>query len=638
MSASIETTITDSDEDLFVPTQDFSSDDDKNIQSTSNTPMTSSPNCSEEASSKENDKHSEDEKDGIVIPEEISESDELNQANTIIVKKSKRKKTKRGNKARKISPKINGRRSPKEKRDTDLDLLDALIAQNANVKVQPTQTETNSEQPKAAPIRKKKLAEIVREKREAAKAGLERKIDHAMKLVSTEPDKIKRFHEARSHTNQKERQSTNKYTERPDGSKTTEVRITREALESFRNHLAASVSNTGNSDNNSGGSTSEKLLMKYQELVHNGQMTIEEAIERAFLGKDVGEELDSSSLKNPLSVDPIDELLERERLFDNNYPADQARGPEFIALKQESARNATIDMVDVALETKPHLIIMNNYRNYELSLLDHEANLVAWSGLCKVAYSRFGGSRKMMNKGVPLTNPIKYYEAVLKQYMAQSIAKTISDMDRSGVFVKYDPTVRPLAVTCFQQNFVDLFPHAEIVADMSNLIDNGFVPKDVSKLNIFNGELVCYALFWSLSFNFNLFGAFFRGTGGVYNYHWIVYDRINQDIDGIIGPVDAIVMETVVPPHKNTSSTLTPDQPTDKNLTVSMKYKGISSLEADLKTVAEKFGTDDIADVCIKSKPGEPQRISIKFKDNATEEEKGTLLQYLTDMTKQNMS
>jgi hypothetical protein len=407
-------------------------------------------------------------------------------------------------------------------------------------------------------------------------------------------------------------------------------------LERFRNHLT-----TGNADVkgyaeigdhkipikrdifSAEDSTTERLLAKYEKYIENGHLTIEEAIDRAFTGRDI--------------EDPMTDLIDRERvvnrLFDNDCPLDQARGPEFATIKRDMAKifsNVTLEVVDHALESHAYFSVMQKLRDFELSITDHEINAEAWRGLCKAAYSRFGADRKILSKGVPITNPIKYYEEVLKQYVAQSMANTITDMDRSGVFTKYDPQVRPLAVTCYQRHFADLFPNAEIIADMSSLIDNGFVPKNASKMNIFGTELVAYAVFWSLAFNFNLFGAFFRGSGGAYNYHWIVYDRINQDIDEIIGPADDIIMETVVPPN-NTKP------PTDRNLTVTMKYKEVSSLEADLKAVAEKFGTDDIADICIKSKPGEAQRISIKFKDTASEEEKETLLQYVTDMAKNNM-
>ncbi len=231
MSASIETSRIDSDEDLFVPDQSYTSDEDNFKEPVINQSATS-PSCSEEASSKENDKHSEDEKDGLTI----ASNDNSNQSEIkdLPAKKSKRKKAKRGKKS-----KTSGRRSPKQdtiSKDADLDLLDALIAQNANLKTSPVadSTTTKTEPVKAAPNRKKKLAEIVREKREAAKDGLERKLDHAVKFAAKEPEKIKRFHEKRE-------EKTVRHVENADGSKSTQVKVTREALQRFRNHLTTGV-------------------------------------------------------------------------------------------------------------------------------------------------------------------------------------------------------------------------------------------------------------------------------------------------------------------------------------------------------------------------------------------------------------
>ncbi len=158
MSADTQSRVVSSDDDeLFVPAQSYNSDDDRFLDA-----FHSENLSTEETSSKENDKNSEDERDGAQ-PQALhqSKAESAATASGTAVKR-KKKKTKRS--------KTGGSKSSKSKAktaDADLELLDALIAQNANTipaVVTPVKTETVA----AKPVHRKKLKDLLREKREAA--------------------------------------------------------------------------------------------------------------------------------------------------------------------------------------------------------------------------------------------------------------------------------------------------------------------------------------------------------------------------------------------------------------------------------------------------------------------------------------
>ena len=592
-----------SDEDLFIPTQNYNSDDDRFLDS-----FAADGISTEETSSKENDQHSEDDRD---TPSPIPA---VNQPSS---KKSKRKK-----KGKTAKPK-----------DADLELLDALIAQNAKLVQPPVVAKVTP--PKASTGPKKKLKDILREKREAANSTMAKKIDHAIKTRDSQPEKVAKF------------VADKRAKESETGDKSKMIKITRETLERFKRATTAKTdtvkayAQVGDkkfpiNTNVYSCDKTEYLLSKYEDRVANGEMTIEEAIAKATAGRDSDDE------EQPLMEDddPWTKLLNREQivnlLLEKNDEADMARGPEFAAIKRDMGKlftNITMEMVDHCLNSNTYIDTMVKLHDFEFGMTDSDLNYVAWKSMCEVVYSRYS-SKVIMHKGVPITNPVRFYEEVLKQYIAQSMINSITDMDKAGVFERYDPKVRPMAVTCFQRHIADLFPKSEIVVDMTKLIDNGFAPKDLGKLDIFNRPLVAYGIFWSFAFNFNLLGAFFRADDGGYNYYWITYDRINDDIDNIVGLPRKLIKETpsvdqqVVEGSNEESQKL----PANSDVKISMRYKEI---EADIDEFKEKLPTDDIADISVKSRPGEKRRICINFKEGVSEDDKMSLVDYVTSIVRE---
>ena len=632
MSAETESRAQSSDEDeLFIPPQSYNSDDDRFLDA-----FHTENGSTEETSSKENDQHSEDERDKAgnqyVTAEPIVTTSQINA--TKRKKKAKKSKTS-------VSKKFSKIRSPRK--DTDLELLDSLIAQNANTTWVDSPIKQES---KTKPIIGKKLKDIMREKREAANSTLGKKVNHAFKVRETQPEKIRKFLDKRS-----------KVIEREDGTKTTMVKVTREALERFK--LATTTGNT------------EYLFNKYEERVANGKMTIDEAIAKATAGQDSSDDEDNKLLDDD---DPMTKMLNREQLL--SLLSEKQAG------KQSTEK--TMTMVDRCLATDDCLKGLLQLRDFESTMTDGELNSVAWTSMCKLVYLRFN-SKIIIQNNKPITQPVKFYEEVLKQYVAQSMIQSITDMGLGGVFKKYDPAVKPLAVTCVQRNIADLFPKMEIVVEMSKLVANGFAPKDASQLDVFGTPLVAYGIFWSFAFNFNLFGAFFRAADGGYNYYWVVYDRITEDIDGIVGLPRKIVKETVnigadekdgsnsvhishqtlreegFDPQRTSvelgsstsletalqvdASVLNPefrqnytdevDQLVHNNDTgtkFNVRYKEVKANETEFR---EKLASDDIADISIQSKPGEKQRICISFKNGASEEDKASLVQYVANQARQ---
>ena len=604
MSADTQSRAVSSDDDeLFIPAQSYNSDDDRFLDT-----FHAENHSTEETSSKENDQHSEDERDGVSIVSTVNEPQIETLPQNVIVTKRRKKSKSTKSQATKSKPKS-------ASKDADLDLLDALIAQNANKPWVESPIKQEAK-PKLAPFGGKKLKDIMREKREASNSTLAKKVDHAFKINEKQPDKIKKFLDKRS-----------KVIEREDGTKTTMVKVTREALKRFK--LATMTD------------TTEYLLNKYEERVANGEMTIDEAIAKASAGQDSSDD----ETKIMADDDPMTKMLNREQMM--NLLLEKNVG------KQSTEK--TMKMVDRCLATDDCLKGLLQLRDFETSMTDHELNSEAWTSMCKLVYLRFN-SKIIMENNKPITQPVKFYEEVLKQYVAQSMIQSITDMDRAGVFKKYDPAVRPLAVTCFQRNIADLFPKPEVVVDMSKLVANGFAPKDASQLDLFGTALVAYGIFWSFAFNFNLFGAFFRAADGGYNYYWVVYDRINEDINGIVGLPRRVVKETVniSPDDKdgsnsvhisyqtiseegfqeksiNQNEAIGKKLPEDSEMTVSMRYKEVVP---DLGEPKQKLATDDIADISIQSKFGEKRRICISFKNGASEEDKSTLVQYVASMAR----
>lgn len=297
----------------------------------------------------------------------------------------------------------------------------------------------------------------------------------------------------------------------------------------------------------------EKILGDNEEKIASGKMNMEQAIELALIKKDeLLKEKGPTIGKIPtgracrlIYMQFLDEAYPNLSFSEKNEyidaildPVDSGQ-PEFEQIKT-MMRNAflsiTRELVQHCLEDPVYMKVLIQLKEHECRMPVDEISIVAWESMCKVFYTKFAPAVKL-NTPVPIKDPVKYYEEVLKQYVAQSMINSIQDMDTAGVFDMYKPKERPLLLFCFQKHIADLFPQGEFILDYNTMVDKCLAPKDAAKFNPFgDGELIAHAMFWSFSRSFSLFGSFFRDPSGGYNYYWIVFDRQYESVNTIFLP------------------------------------------------------------------------------------------------------
>lgn len=326
------------------------------------------------------------------------------------------------------------------------------------------------------------------------------------------------------------------------------------------------------------------ILTKYQDKVIRGELTMETAVEMACL------ELNN----DPTMLFSVQELGSNEKKTESEKAIDQAElvnmllkpgsegadAAQLVSLDSEfreyqlkarmrdstkegllvedasdtfmemvkNARISVISMVDHFMEDPRYMETVVKIQEFEKIMAHSEINNQAWRSMCLVIHKRFKDKVKIAIDR-PVTNPIKFYEEILKQFVAQSMINMLTDMDLSGVFEKYDPKTQPLVITSFQKHVADLFPKIELILPLDQMVKHGLAPKNASQFNPFGKEILAFGMFWSYSVTFNLYGAFFRDgstTKPGYNYYWVVYDRLGENIDTILAPVKSITKPIVV--------------------------------------------------------------------------------------------
>lgn len=220
-----------------------------------------------------------------------------------------------------------------------------------------------------------------------------------------------------------------------------------------------------------------------------------------------------------------------------------------------------MDLVEHMLHTHEFLDTIVNLSKFEQGL-DSADLMITWNAMANVVATKYGTVYKINNPRCGLTgNPDvdlrtqqsrnNYYEALLKQCVAEAMTEKVTEMDKAGIFKKYDPQVSPMVMCTFQRHLADLLPKADMIISMDELIKAKLAPANARMFNPFGKKLVAYAMFWSFNLKFNLFGAFYRcekksdGSDGGLNYYWVMYDRTSNDIQSILDTSISIVKDPV---------------------------------------------------------------------------------------------
>lgn len=317
----------------------------------------------------------------------------------------------------------------------------------------------------------------------------------------------------------------------------------------------------------------EVKLAELQPLIVSGTISVESAINMAC-NEDEDEDVFSKLIRKQTMVELMVELSD----FDIDDTEDSNSGEpkitkeecdEIVGESKEKIRKTLkqyfdiikLDIFEHFMSTPQYLETIVGLRKFEQSL-EGENLSRTWLAMCNIVCIRYGSRYRINNQRAGLigepavdfrseTLRERYYEEVLKQYIAETMINRITELDEAGIFAKHDPKTNPVAVCCFQKHIADLFPKTSVLISMNKLIEAGLAPKNAAQFSPFGKELVAYGMFWSYNYNFNLFGSFYRcdrrkdGEHGGYNYYWVIYNRLNENIDDLLLPSMSQVKEPV---------------------------------------------------------------------------------------------
>lgn len=290
------------------------------------------------------------------------------------------------------------------------------------------------------------------------------------------------------------------------------------------------------------------LTEQYSEAIVRKEITMQEAIRRIFkeIRETTGAEIDDTEY-NEIVVNSS-KLV--DIILNGPEPGDQGIiEVDFAEEARLATRLKTFDLeyVEKCLHDPIYLKSASMLRDFDEKMGDSDLNRRGWESMCKVIYDKFSDKVQISIQS-NVTNPVVFYEEILKQYMAQAFINTLVAMDGAKVFDKYDPQTEPLVIGSFQKDIGDIFPHVEYVFPLQKLIEEKIVPRNAGEFTPFGKKPLAFGLFWGYGSSFSLFGAFYRDPDNhtSYNYYWVVYNRILEDIDTILRGALNIVKEPVV--------------------------------------------------------------------------------------------
>lgn len=199
----------------------------------------------------------------------------------------------------------------------------------------------------------------------------------------------------------------------------------------------------------------------------------------------------------------------------------------------KTVTNMTKEIIDYSLSTDKHILDFVSLLEFERNLPHKKVNASAWEAMCGLMYKKFN-HKTLVKEGVPITEPTKFYEEMLKQYVGQGLVNAFEDYLQRGIFNDFKPEENPMVFFSVQKDYADVFPELDMIVSLRHLIAHKLVPSNAMSFNPFKQSLLGFAVFWSFSFDFNLFGGFFRSTEGKINFYWIVYKRLTENMEDLL--------------------------------------------------------------------------------------------------------
>lgn len=117
------------------------------------------------------------------------------------------------------------------------------------------------------------------------------------------------------------------------------------------------------------------------------------------------------------------------------------------------------------------------------------------------------------------------YADILGKHITRKASEGIVELEKRGMFKRYDPKHHPIVIVIKQQDMVDFLPTFARILPYKDLLEYGLIPSyDKSKVP---GEFMGYAMFWSVNHSMNLFSSFHKHKGAIH-YNWITYNRLRS--------------------------------------------------------------------------------------------------------------
>lgn len=116
------------------------------------------------------------------------------------------------------------------------------------------------------------------------------------------------------------------------------------------------------------------------------------------------------------------------------------------------------------------------------------------------------------------------YASVLHRFEAELAVETARMMRDCGVMKKFPARKFPMVHCVLQKSIDDFFPHNQCLIPFKVLADLGVVPANALDF-VLPGELICFALFWSVCRVHTAFGIIYSRNEKSTEFYWTVYNR-----------------------------------------------------------------------------------------------------------------
>ena len=210
--------------------------------------------------------------------------------------------------------------------------------------------------------------------------------------------------------------------------------------------------------------------------------------------------------------------------------------------KREEAALATFKTLEKAFGSERDTQIMMRSLSQEREMPREKLDM-KWKQVCTHFHSSLKEKSKMTTEEIGL-DPVEFYKKILKDHIGNLFMRHISVLKSRGVFDRYNPVTKPICLVSTQKKVeTDILPNLDAMIPMKHLVDYGLIFADMLSYNPLS-ELaaykdlrpLCYGVFHSFHYSFNLAAAFFLGTDGVLGYRFACYNRFEHIEPNPIGP------------------------------------------------------------------------------------------------------